>query len=176
MSKLLVIVDMQHDFIGGALGTEEARAIVKNVENKIAGWDGDIVCTMDTHQEDYLTTSEGKKLPVVHCVEDTDGWQIDDRICVAIKSSKCNAKIFTKKTFGSMDLARYINESEYDYVEFVGLCTDICVISNVLMAKAAKPESTIVVDASCCAGVTPESHVTALNAMKPCQIEIINEN
>lgn len=110
MSKLLVIVDMQHDFIGGALGTEEARAIVKNVENKIAGWDGDIVCTMDTHQEDYLTTSEGKKLPVVHCVEDTDGWQIDDRICVAIKSSKCNAKIFTKKTFGSMDLARYINE------------------------------------------------------------------
>ena len=169
MNKLLVVVDMQHDFIDGALGTKEAMGIVKNVVNKITQWDGDVICTMDTHKDDYLSTSEGKKVPVVHCVDGTYGWQIDDSICAAMKSQ---AKIFTKETFGSMKLASYIGESNYDYIEFIGLCTDICVISNVLMAKAAKPESTIVVDASCCAGVTPETHEAALKTMEMCQIDI----
>lgn len=175
MKKILVVVDMQNDFIDGALGTNEAVAIVPAVEKKIAEWDGDIVCTLDTHSDDYLATSEGQKLPVVHCVKDSDGWQINDRVCVAVKTTRKNVKVFTKGTFGSVELAEYIKEQDYDYIEFIGLCTDICVISNVLVTKAMVPEATIVVDAACCAGVTPNSHYIALNAMKSCQIEIVNE-
>lgn len=175
MKKLLVVVDMQNDFIDGALGTSEALAIVPTVEKKIADWDGDIACTLDTHGENYLTTNEGKNLPIVHCVKDSDGWQINDRICVAVKTSRKSPRVFTKGTFGSVELANYIKKQGYDYIEFVGLCTDICVISNVLLTKAVNPEAAIVVDASCCAGVTPESHKNALSAMKVCQVDIINE-
>lgn len=175
MKKLLVLVDIQNDFVDGSLGTSEAVAIVPNVEKKIVEWDGEIACTMDTHNEDYLMTSEGKKLPVPHCIKESGGWQINDRVCVAVKTSKKNVKVFTKETFGSTELADYISSEGFDHIEFVGLCTDICVISNALLAKAASPESTIVVDASCCAGVTPQSHRNALNAMKSCQIDIINE-
>lgn len=175
MKKLLVVVDMQNDFIDGALGTNEAVAIVPAVEKKIAEWDGDIVCTLDTHSDDYLATNEGKKLPVIHCVKDSDGWQINDRVCVAVKTSRKNAKVFTKGTFGSVELAEYVKEQDYDYIEFIGLCTDICVISNVLVTKAMVPEATIVVDAACCAGVTPDSHKNALTAMKSCQIDIAND-
>jgi len=173
MKKLLVMVDLQHDFIDGALGTKEAVAIIPNVVDKISKWDGDIVCTMDTHYENYLTTSEGKKLPVVHCVEDSDGWQINDRVCVAVKTSEKNVKVFKKNTFGSVELGEYIKAEGYDYVEFIGLCTDICVISNVMITKAMIPEAVIVVDSSCCAGVTTESHTNAIEAMKMCQIDII---
>lgn len=175
MKKLLVIVDMQNDFIDGALGSKEAAAIVPNVVKKISEWDGDLACTLDTHHENYLDTSEGEKLPVPHCIQDSDGWQLNDLVCVAIKSSKKNVRIFTKETFGSLELAEHICATEYDHIEFIGLCTDICVISNVMLAKAASPETTIVVDASCCAGVTPESHANALAAMRSCQIDIVNE-
>ena len=176
MKRLLVVVDMQNDFISGSLGTAEAKSIEPKVVNKIKKWDGDIVCTMDTHSKDYLKTSEGKKLPVEHCIEGTDGWCISDLVCNAIdearKSSEC---AITKPTFGSTKLAEFVEIGRYEYIEFVGLCTDICVISNVLLTKAHLPESTIVVDASCCAGVTVESHLNALKAMKMCQIDIINE-
>lgn len=174
MKKLLVVVDMQNDFIDGTLGTNEAVAIVPAVEKKILEWDGDIVCTLDTHSDDYLSTSEGRKLPVVHCVKDSDGWQINDRVCVAVKISRKNVKVFEKRTFGSIELAEYIKEQGYNCIEFIGLCTDICVISNVLVTKAMVPETTIVVDAACCAGVTQESHKNALSAMQSCQIDIVN--
>lgn len=174
MNKLLVVVDMQNDFIDGTLGTNEAASIVPMVEKKIVQWDGDIVCTLDTHSEDYLTTKEGQKLPVVHCVKDSDGWQINDRVCVAVKTSRKDVKVFTKETFGSIELAEYIKRQGYDYIEFIGLCTDICVISNVLITKAMIPEATIVVDAACCAGVTIDSHKNALSAMNACQIDIVN--
>lgn len=176
MKRLLVIVDMQNDFISGSLGTDEAKKIEPKVVNKIKKWDGDIVCTMDTHSPDYLSTSEGKKLPVEHCIEGTDGWGISDSICNAIDDARKSSDFaITKPTFGSIKLAEYIGKGNYEYIEFVGLCTDICVISNVLLTKAHFPEATIVVDASCCAGVTVESHQNALNAMKMCQIDVINE-
>ena len=172
IKKLLVMVDLQHDFIDGALGTKEAVAIIPNVVNKITNWDGDIACTMDTHFENYLATSEGQKLPVVHCVEGSDGWQINDRVCVAVKTSEKNVKVFKKNTFGSVELGEYIKAEGYDYIEFIGLCTDICVISNVMLTKAMVSEAVIVVDSSCCAGVTPESHNNAIESMKMCQIDI----
>lgn len=175
MKKLLVVVDMQSDFIDGSLGTEEAKSIVDKVSKKISVWNGDIACTMDTHKTNYLETREGVRLPVEHCIVDTDGWQINDKICVAIKTTKKSVPVFQKETFGSIDLAEYIKENKYDYIEFVGLCTDICVISNAMLTKAFMPESDIVIDASCCAGVTPESHSNALMAMKMCQIDVIGE-
>jgi len=176
MKKVLVVVDMQHDFIDGALGSEDARQIVDNVAEKIKGFDGDIVFTMDTHSEKYLTTQEGYKLPVPHCIKDTDGWALNDVVCVATKQKRVGYKVFMKDTFGSMELAKFLADHQYCYVEFVGLCTDICVISNAMLAKASVPEAQIVVDASCCAGVTQESHKNALAAMSQCQIEIVNYN
>lgn len=119
--------------------------------------------------------SEGRKLPVPHCIVESEGWQVNDLICVAIKTAKLRTEIFMKETFGSTALAEFIEQQGYDYIEFVGLCTDICVISNVMLVKAALPEAEIVVDASCCAGVTPDSHRNALTAMKSCQIEVVNE-
>ena len=171
MRRALVVIDMQNDFIDGALGTKEAQAIVKLVENKVekalrAG--DDVIFTQDTHYDTYLETAEGKKLPVPHCIYGTKGWEI----CPELKEYSENAEIFEKPTFGSVKLVRYLAAREYEEIEFVGLCTDICVISNVLLTKAVLPESNISVDASCCAGVTPESHENALNAMKMCQIEI----
>lgn len=174
MKDYLVVVDMQNDFIDGALGTKEAEAIVGKVADKIRLFDGEVIFTRDTHAPDYLETQEGKRLPVVHCVRDSAGWQIregltDIRPCATID----------KPTFGSTELgvllAQRDLEEKIGSVTLVGLCTDICVISNALLIKAFLPETPIVVDAACCAGVTPESHRGALEAMKMCQITIENE-
>ena len=169
--KLLVVVDMQNDFIDGALGTSEAVAIVPYVKNLIESFDGKVIFTRDTHFEDYLNTREGKNLPVPHCIKDTHGWQIRAELDALRKTDAID-----KITFGSKDLVNVIGrESNVESVTFVGLCTDICVISNVMLVKAFYPELPLTVDAKGCAGVTPESHKNALAAMKMCQVEIINE-
>ncbi len=171
MRKILVVVDMQKDFIDGSLGTEEAQAIVNHVIKKMKSYEkSDIYLTRDTHGEDYLETAEGKKLPVVHCVKDTEGWQLHPEIEALAEPSH----IIDKPTFGSLELMELLkqeNERETLELEMAGLCTDICVVSNALLLKAAMPEITIRVDASCCAGVTPESHKAALLTMGMCQIE-----
>lgn len=171
--KVLVIVDMQNDFIDGALGTKEAAAIVDRVRDKAesAQKDGDyIIYTRDTHQENYLETQEGRNLPVVHCVRGTQGWEISKKVYL----QRC--EIIDKPTFGSVRLAERIaeltGEKEIEAIELVGLCTDICVISNAMVLKAQMPEMPILVDASCCAGVTVESHKNALKAMEMCQIKV----
>ncbi|MCD8217220.1 MAG: cysteine hydrolase [Clostridiales bacterium] len=170
--KLLVVVDMQKDFVDGALGTAEAVSIVPKVRDKILkcraeGWT--VVFTRDTHTEDYLETQEGKNLPVVHCVKGTPGWEIVPELPVE------DSRIFDKVTFGSMELAQYAaGLSNLEAIQLIGLCTDICVISNALLLKAALPEVPISVDEECCAGVTPESHKNALAAMEACQIKIEN--
>lgn len=168
MKKTLIVVDMQKDFIDGALGTKEAVAIVDNVKKKIAECqvNGDeIIFTRDTHQADYLSTNEGKHLPVEHCIEGSEGWKIQKDLEVP------GAIFINKPTFG------YLNRADYklEEVEIVGLCTDICVVSNALIIKAFYPEIKVTVDASCCAGVTPESHAAALTTMKMCQVEVIGE-
>lgn len=170
MKKLLVVVDMQKDFINGALGTKEAEKIVSNVKKKIEEYEeaGDeIVFTLDTHQPSYLDTQEGKNLPVVHCVKETEGWELDNSLKVF------KGKRFEKNTFGSTELAEYVKDKKYESIELIGLCTDICIISNALLIKAFLPEMPVLVDSSCCAGVTPKSHENALNAMKVCQIKIV---
>ena len=168
MKKTLIVVDMQKDFIDGALGTKEAVAIVENVKKKIKEYqqNGDeIIFTRDTHQSNYLSTNEGKNLPVEHCIEGTEGWTIQEGLEVP------GAIYIDKPTFG------YLNWKEYNLeeVEMVGLCTDICVISNALIIKATYPEIQVSVDASCCAGVTPESHWAALTTMKMCQVKVTGE-
>lgn len=179
--KFLVVVDMQNDFIDGALGTPEARAIVGNVVQKIKEFDGAIAVTQDTHQQDYLQTQEGALLPVVHCVENTDGWELNQSVFDAVDAkylSGTPAEAFFKPTFGSTDLGEWLAEKDIenhiDEVVLVGLCTDICVISNALLIKAYLPETKITVDAACCAGVTPESHTNALKAMRVCQVNVEN--
>ncbi len=173
MRKLLVVVDMQKDFINGSLGTKEAEGIVERVAEEIGKYKKeDVFATRDTHKENYLETQEGKKLPVVHCVEGTDGWEIDKQIAEALQG----AEVIDKPTFGSLKLAEKIAKiakQEEIEVTLVGLCTDICVVSNALLIKAYLPEVPIQVIASCCAGVTPESHRAALATMKMCQIEIV---
>lgn len=173
MKKLLVVVDMQNDFIDGALGTEEAKAIVPNVVTKISEWGGDIITTQDTHYPNYLETREGKHLPVSHCIIDTEGHKINNDIFKALVNTRHFAAL-NKLTFGSTALPELIRGQGYEYIELVGLCTDICVVSNAMLLKAAFPETDIAVDASCCAGVTPESHKSALLTMKMCQIDILN--
>ena len=172
--KVLVVVDMQNDFIDQALGTKEAVGIVENVAKKIENFDGKVIFTRDTHAENYLETQEGRNLPVKHCVEGSEGWQISDKLPVSE-----DALILNKPTFGSKELGEYLwnlsKETEIEQIDVIGLCTDICVISNALLIKAFLPEVPISVDASCCAGVTPESHRNALAAMKMCQINVINE-
>lgn len=205
--KILVVVDMQNDFIDGALGTPEAVEIVPAVVKKIKEFDELVVLTRDTHQENYMQTQEGSNLPVPHCIEGTDGWQInvevmeaadqqaetlsesyaddDDAVMVTIDPS-----IFNKPTFGCVELGEALlraNQAEPDAengidaddteniiesIEVIGLCTDICVISNAMLLKAFLPEVPVIVDAACCAGVTPESHIRALGAMQACQIEV----
>lgn len=169
--KVLCVIDMQKDFIDGALGTPEAVAIVDKVADKIDSYikSGDkVIFTRDTHCENYMETAEGKKLPVPHCIKGTPGWQISDRLTVG------ESTVIDKPTFGSVELSEYISSLDnVQAIEFVGLCTDICVISNVLLLKAKLPEVPISVDSQCCAGVTPESHRNALEAMKMCQIEIL---
>lgn len=173
MKKVLVVVDMQKDFVDGALGSKEAIAIVPSVVKKIKEFDGEIFVTYDTHFENYMDTSEGKKLPVRHCIKGTDGWELNDEVKQAL-----NAKKFTpveKNTFGSVDLPVLIKEAIGDddfTVELIGLCTDICVVSNALIIKAGFPEAPISVDAACCAGVTPEKHEAALETMRSCQIDV----
>lgn len=167
--KILVVVDMQVDFITGSLGSEAAKAIVPNVVNKVKNFDGKVIFTRDTHGENYMNTQEGRKLPVAHCIKNTEGWQICDELKPYV------TEVIDKKTFGSVDLPQYIKslENSVDEIEICGLCTDICVISNAMILKAAFPEVNIIVDSSCCAGVTSESHNTALEAMKAVQIEIV---
>ena len=176
MKKILIVVDMQKDFVDGALGTKEAVAIVPNVVSKIKNFDGDIIVTYDTHFENYMETSEGKNLPVSHCIKDTDGWELDRNVEEALEGKDYIA--VEKPTFGSLDLPEILSEN-YDEndisIELIGLCTDICVVSNAIILKAAFYETPISVDASCCAGVTPESHKAALATMKMCQINVVNE-
>ena len=171
MKKLLVVVDMQEDFISGSLGTQEAQAIVPAVVEKIAAFAGDVVYTRDTHTEEYLNTAEGKKLPVVHCVKDTPGWQIHPEVWAAGQGK--TAAVIDKPTFGSLELADFAAAGGYEAIELVGLCTDICVISNALILKTAFPEADIIVRRNCCAGSTPEKHEAALQVMASCQIDVI---
>lgn len=169
MKRLLVVVDMQKDFIDGSLGTKEAQLIVPDVAEKIRQYqeNGDSVAfTFDTHTENYANTQEGRRLPVVHCVKNTPGWELDKSL------QQFSGKTFEKPTFGSCDLAEWAREEGFESIELVGLCTDICVISNALLLKAYLPETVIAVDSSCCAGVTKESHMNALEAMKMCQIDV----
>ncbi len=176
MKKILVVVDMQNDFVDGALGTKEAVGVVDNVVSKIKDFDGKIIATLDTHQHNYLETSEGKKLPVPHCIRMTNGWLLNEKVLNAL--SEKDYKIVEKKTFGSTKLVneiRRIKGNEEIEIEFVGLCTDICVVSNALLLKAYFPQVKMIVDANCCAGVTPESHKAALTTMKMCQIDVIGE-
>ncbi|MCI9526557.1 MAG: cysteine hydrolase [Lachnospiraceae bacterium] len=173
MRKVLVVVDMQKDFIDGTLGTVEAQAIVQPVIEKMKSYDkNDIYVTRDTHGDNYLETAEGTKLPVVHCVKGTKGWQLHPEV----EAQADMAHIIDKPSFGSMELMELLckeNEREPLEIELAGLCTDICVVSNALLLKAAMPEAAIRVDKGCCAGVTPKSHKAALLTMEMCQIEII---
>lgn len=173
MKHFLVVVDMQKDFIDGVLGTKEAAAAVPFAAEKIAGFEGDIFVTLDTHYDNYLETSEGKKLPVPHCIINTDGWKLNEKITEALEGK--NFTLVEKNTFGSTKLPGMIKSAagKDDFtVELIGLCTDICVVSNALLLKAEFPEKEISVDAKCCAGVTPELHEAALATMKSCQIDI----
>ena len=173
MKKFLVVVDMQKDFVDGALGSREAVAIVPAVVKKIADFNGEIFVTYDTHFENYMQTSEGKHLPVPHCIKGTDGWQLNNDVENALSGKKFTK--VEKNTFGSVDLPKLIEQAADgdDFaVELIGLCTDICVVSNALLIKATFPEAPIAVDAGCCAGVTPQAHEAALATMASCQITI----
>ena len=174
MRKLLIVIDMQNDFIDAALGTKEAVAIVEAVKEKIRSYPAeDVIATMDTHGENYMSTQEGKNLPVVHCIKGTDGWQIRPDIAELLSG----AKIYEKPTFGSTAMAadlKAMSEKEEIELELIGLCTDICVVSNALLLKACMPEVKISVDAACCAGVTPQKHEAALETMRSCQIRVVN--
>ena len=187
--KVLVLVDCQNDFIDGALGTPEAQAIVPKVVDKLNNYEDKrntlVLFTKDTHYGNYMDTLEGNMLPVPHCIEGTHGWSINREIKNAVKNNRflsyssteiIKSRVY-KNTFGSDVLQQLFiyHKDEIEEVEFCGLCTDICVISNVLMARMALPNVKITVDASCCAGVTPEKHLAALEVMKSCQIEIVNE-
>ena len=174
MKKLLLVIDMQNDFIDGALGTKEAAAIVPNVVKRIQEFEGDVLYTRDTHTDNYMETQEGRNLPVPHCIKGTPGWEL----CPDLKALRDadNSPVLDKVTFGAKDLPAYL-EARYpgglECVELIGLCTDICVISNAMVLKAFFPELPVSVTASCCAGVTPESHENALNVMKMCQIAVL---
>ena len=176
MRKVLIVVDMQNDFVTGALGSSEAQAIVPNVVNKIKNWDGLVLFTRDTHYEDYLGTLEGKKLPISHCIKNTNGWNIIDEL----KNFSNKNNTIDKYTFGFKDWVWILDEvfsifeDKFEF-ELCGLCTDICVVSNALALRMFFQNTKITVDASCCAGVTPEKHKAALEVMKSCQIEVINE-
>ena len=174
MKKLLIVVDMQKDFVDGALGSKEAIGIVDNVVKKIENYDGDIIVTYDTHHQNYMETQEGKNLPVPHCIKGTPGWELDKKVQTAVDKKKY--KVIEKPTFGSTELTEYIRENyntDELEIELIGLCTDICVVSNALLIKANFTETMVCVDSACCAGVTPDSHNAALTTMKMCQVNII---
>jgi nicotinamidase-related amidase len=171
MKKLLLVIDMQNDFITGTLGSEEAQKIIPAVKAKIEQYkreNHDIIFTRDTHSEDYMNTQEGKFLPVPHCIAGTEGHEITPEL----DSGGC--EIFDKPNFGSPELAEKVALENYDEIELCGLCTDICVVSNALILKAKLPETKVSVDAKCCAGVSEESHNAALLTMKMCQVEVKN--
>lgn len=171
MKEILVVVDMQNDFVTGALGGADAQAILPEVRKKISearNAGTTVVFTRDTHGKDYFSTREGKNLPVLHCVEGTEGWEIVEGLYAE------GEKIFDKPTFGSVALAEFIRDGGYERAEFIGVCTDICVVSNVLLAKAYSPETEIAADAACCAGTSEENHSAALRTMRSCQI--VTEN
>ena len=174
MQDILIVVDMQNDFIDGALGTAEAVAIVPKVVEKVSGFKGTVIFTRDTHDENYMQTQEGRNLPVPHCIKGSRGWEV----CPALEPLRTGLTI-DKPTFGSAELGRLLLELDakepVGSITLVGLCTDICVISNAMIAKAFLPEVPVTVDAACCAGVTPESHRNSLSAMKMCQVRIENE-
>lgn len=172
MKKLLIVIDMQNDFITGTLGSPQAERILPNVKAKVEEYkrNGDkIVFTRDTHHDDYLKTQEGKYLPIKHCIDGTGGHRIANEL------NTCGCDVFDKPTFGSLELAKRVAAGGFDEIELCGLCTDICVVSNALILKAQLPETRIAVDADCCAGVTEESHKAALLTMKMCQVDVIND-
>lgn len=173
MQDLLIVVDMQNDFIDGALGTREAQAIVDKVKGKILDFKGPVIFTRDTHGENYMETQEGRNLPVPHCIRGTEGWQIRPELDALRKTQPVD-----KPGFGSVELGKLLldmnAEEAIGSVTLVGLCTDVCVISNALIIKAFLPEVPVKVDAACCAGISPESHGNALSAMAMCQVEILN--
>ncbi len=175
--KILIVIDMQKDFIDGSLGTTEAQAIVENVVGLIDGFDGEVLYTLDTHFENYMDTLEGKKLPVMHCIRGTDGWQVESQVLAALERK--NAKCFEKPTFGSYELVDYVYEAVRGdaaaaaELTLAGLCTDICVASNAILLRAKLPDTVIRVKADCCAGVTPASHQAALTTLSMCQMDII---
>lgn len=174
MKKILIVVDIQNDFVDGALGTPEAVSIIDNAAKKIKEFNGDIFVTYDTHFDNYMDTLEGKKLPVPHCIKGTDGWQLNAKIADALQSK--NYKSVEKLTFGSTLLPKLVKEAIGDdnaEITLIGLCTDICVVSNALLLKANLLDCEIFVDSSCCAGVTPQTHNSALDTMKCCQINVI---
>ena len=174
--KLLIVIDMQNDFVTGCLGTPEARAIVPKVKKKIEEWQKNcwqgnyenmLIFTRDTHGDDYLSTPEGKKLPIPHCIERTEGWQIVDGL------EQPNCSYINKQTFGWNHLETFGNQ--FEEINICGVCSDICVVTNALILKTMYPETEIIVDASCCAGTTPQTHRAAMEVMKSCQITVIGE-
>ena len=172
MSKALVVIDMQNDFITGTLANTEGQKIVPKITDFIRNFDGDIIATRDTHTENYMNTQEGKKLPVPHCIKNTDGWNIVPEIQTALDEKENRVFYIDKPTFGSIALGDLVGRKLYDEVTLVGVCTDICVISNAMTIKACALETKVIVLKDLCAGVTPESHKTALDAMAACQITV----
>lgn len=172
--KYLIVVDMQKDFVTGVLGTKEAQQILPAVAAKVQGFDGQVIFTRDTHQSDYMETQEGRYLPVPHCIEGSDGWQLVD-VLEELRIAK-SIPVYDKVTFGCPELARDLagaNEQEaIESIELIGVCTDICVVSNALTIKAHLPEVPMYVDPACCAGVTPQAHEAALTTMSSCQIQM----
>lgn len=169
MSRALIVIDMQNDFVTGSLGTKEAQNIVEGVVKKVKQYKQqglDVIFTRDTHEENYLETMEGRKLPVRHCIRGNEGWEIIRELEPYVET------VFDKPAFGSLKLIEYVKDHGYDELELAGLCTDICVVSNALLLKANFPEMELKVDKECCAGVTPESHEAALTTMKMCQITV----
>lgn len=166
--KYLIVVDMQNDFLSGALGSKAAMAIIPSVVEKVRAFDGRVIFTRDTHFDNYMQTQEGKNLPVPHCIKDTQGWEICDELKPFANT------LVDKVTFGSAQLPSVLlqEKEKIEEIELCGVCTDICVISNAMILKSAFPEVKISVDASCCAGVSEESHNTALSAMRAVQIEV----
>lgn len=171
----LIVIDMQNDFVDGALGTPEAQAIASDVATYARAFEGTVAFTKDTHEENYLQTQEGRNLPVVHCVRDTPGWELTPEL-EAVRAER-QAVVFEKPTFGSVQLVWWLaqenDEHPIDSIELVGLCTDICVVSNALLIKAHFPEIPVRVRSGLCAGVTPEAHEAALSTMRSCQVEVL---
>lgn len=176
-NKILVVVDMQEDFVRGSLGSPAAEKIVNSVMEKVKNFDGKVIFTQDTHEKNYLDTQEGKHLPVLHCIKGTEGWEIIEELKPLLSEKK--AEVYEKITFGSDKLARRLldidREEKIESITLIGLCTDICVVSNALLIKAFLPETPIIVDTACCAGVTEEKHRSALETMRSCQIEVISD-